>query len=47
LIIKHYVGERNLINVQCKEYIRGKEGFIEWHFKILQPYTFKCQIIMS
>jgi hypothetical protein len=47
LIIKHYVGNRNLINVQCKDYIKREDGYIEWYFEINQSDTFRCQIIMN
>lgn len=51
LIIKHYVGNKILMEHKCKQYTKRENGFVEWYFQIApggvnNPHReeFKCQI---
>jgi len=54
LIIKHYVGDKLLVETRCKSYNKRKDGFIEWNFEV-PPRTsnepmstgFSCQILTA
>lgn len=54
LILKHFVGNKLLVNINCKTYKQRKHGFIEWYFQI-PPKTgdeprkerFSCKILTA
>jgi hypothetical protein len=54
LVLKHYVGNKLLVNVRCQEYRDRKNGYIEWYFQVpsgtnTEPRKekFICQIMTA
>jgi len=52
LILKHFVGDKILLETKCQNYKKRSDGFIEWYFNIpakptsgLRKEKFICQII--
>lgn len=47
LLIKHYVGNKLLVESKCEPYKKREHGFIEWYFEIEagMKSQFTCQII--
>ena len=54
LILRHYVGNKKLVSLNCQTYKERKNGYIEWYFQIPpksgdnpQKDTFTCQILTA
>ncbi len=54
LIIKHYVGDKLLIDTQCRAYKKREQGYIEWYFEVppkvgTNPFkdTFQCNVLTA
>lgn len=54
LVVKHYVGNKLLIDLKCKSYKERKNGYIEWYFQVannmgIKPRkeNFTCQILTA
>lgn len=54
LVLKHYVGNKYLVETRCQAYKDRKNGFIEWYFQVpfgtsSQPRkeNFSCQIVTA
>lgn len=52
LVIKHYVGDKLLIDTKCRSYKKRLNGYLEWYFEVAPrtsngPFkdTFKCQVV--
>lgn len=54
LLIKHFVGDKILVDTKCINYTRRKTGYLEWYFQIPhiqdnipRKETFVCQIVTA
>lgn len=54
LVLKHFVGNKYLVETRCQTYKNRKNGFIEWYFEVppkisLEPRkeNFTCQILTA
>jgi len=54
LVLKHYVGDKMLIETRCQDYKKRENGYIEWYFQVPpkvgdapRKETFKCQILTA
>ena len=52
LIVRHYVGDKLLLDISCQQYQKRKDGYLEWYLAIPAgttdgPHknTFKCSIV--
>lgn len=52
LILKHYVGDKFIVETKCQPYKKRENGFIEWYLQIppkisLEKNAFFCQIVTA
>jgi hypothetical protein len=50
LIIKHYVGNKLLVDIGCEAYKKRNNGYLEWYFDIpasTNKETFTCKVITA
>lgn len=54
LVLKHFVGDKFLVDIRCQAYKDRKNGFIEWYFEVPPKISseprkdkFSCQILTA
>jgi len=54
LVLKHYVGNKKLVDLRCQQYKDRKNGFIEWYFQVPpmsdskpRRENFTCQVLTA
>ena len=54
LIIKHYVGDRKLVNISCQQFEKREDGFLEWYFNVpatvdelITRQEFVCKVVTA
>lgn len=49
-VLKHYVGDKPLLNISCQTFKRRKNGYIEWYFKVpvyAKNEKFECEVLTA
>lgn len=47
LLLKHYIGHKALLDIQCSQYKNRKNGYLEWYFQVPARITTPQKVIFS